>query len=276
MAADFTDHAVAPGFFTIAAASGVLGSAALLVMGWFSLGWGLWWACTIFAVGLLYGIFTALITHRNKPSLQKGLNGSWLVAVVACQAVSVLAGLLVPEAGEWKNALIFVALEAWLFGGMLYLWIIALIFYRYLFNEFEPADLSPPYWINMGAVAISTLAGCGLISVAHEMPLLTLMKPFLLGLTLFFWATATWWIPMLLTLGFWCHVVKRLPIKYDPSFWGAVFPLGMYSLAGEKLSVIYDQPMVAWMAAGFWWIALGAWCATFLGMGTTLLRTRKG
>src|SRR5690606_2696657 len=41
---------------------------------------------------------------------------------------------------------------------MLYIWMMALIFYRYIFFNFSPADLAPPYWINMGAMAISTLA----------------------------------------------------------------------------------------------------------------------
>ena len=60
----------------------------------------------------------------------------------------------------------------------------------------SPSDLAPPYWINMGAVAISTLAGSLLVAAAPQSPLLTELLPFLKGLTLLFWATATWWIPM--------------------------------------------------------------------------------
>jgi hypothetical protein len=51
----------------------------------------------------------------------------------------------------------------------------------------------------MGAVAISTLAGTLLVSNAPQLPLLTTLFPFLLGLTLLFWATATWsryWLPL--------------------------------------------------------------------------------
>ena len=47
---------------------------------------------------------------------------------------------------------------------MLYIWIISLIFYRYTFFRSRPSDLTPPYWINMGAVAISTLAGTLLVA----------------------------------------------------------------------------------------------------------------
>src|SRR3546814_2735603 len=37
---------------------------------------------------------------------------------------------------------------------------------------------------------------------------------------------STWWIPMLLLLGLWRYGYKRFPFRYDPLYWGAVFPLG--------------------------------------------------
>ena len=55
---------------------------------------------------------------------------------------------------------------------MLYIWIISLIFYRYTFFTMQPSDLAPPYWINMGAMAISTLAGTLLVAAAPHSPLL--------------------------------------------------------------------------------------------------------
>lgn len=263
---DFSNHAVAPGFFTTAAATGVLGSAGLLVFGWTSLAWVLWWLCSGLTIFLIYAVFTVLIVHPSKPVIQKGLNGAWLVAVVAIQSVSVLGGLLAPHAGNGRGFLLFIALNTWLFGGMLYLWIIVLIFYRYMFFDFHPQDLAPPYWINMGAVAISTLAGCGLIASASEMPLLSRIEPFIVGGTLAFWATATWWIPMLLTLGFWRHVLCRFPLRYQPLYWGAIFPLGMYTVCSNRLGEVLDLSALQSLASGFWWVAIGTWFLTFVGM----------
>ena len=37
---------------------------------------------------------------------------------------------------------------------------------------------------------------------------------------------------MLLILGIWRHVIRRFPLRYDPLYWGAVFPLGMPYVAG--------------------------------------------
>jgi hypothetical protein len=123
---------------------------------------------------------------------------------------------------------------------MLYIWIIGLIFYRYTFFEMRPSDMSPPYWINMGAVAISTLAGTMLIAAAGHATLLTELLPFIKGFTLMFWATATWWIPMLLILGAWRHLYRRFPLRYDPLYWGAVFPLGMYTACTFRLTRVFD------------------------------------
>ena len=69
----------------------------------------------------------------------------------------------------------------WLWGGMLYIWMMSLIFYRYAFFVLKPSDLSPPYWINMGAAAISTLAGSVLVAASGGSPLLQQLLPFLPG-----------------------------------------------------------------------------------------------
>ena len=123
----------------------------------------------------------------------------------------------------------------WLWGGMFYIWMMSLIFYRYTFFPLFAGDLSPPYWINMGAMAISTLAGSLLILNAPDAPFLLSLLPFIKGFTVFYWATGTWWIPMLLSRGLAARRDWRFPLRYDPLYWGAVFPLGMYAACTERM-----------------------------------------
>lgn len=225
--ADLSDHARGVGFFTWVAGTGVLAAQCSVVHPLPRLAVALWVLSIILWVFFIYAVFTGLTVKQEKPPFTKGLNGGWLVAVVATQSVSVVSTQLAGHLGLNTDGMLFFALAMWLGGGMLYIWLISLIFYRYTFFVMHPGDLSPPYWINMGSVAISTLAGDLLILAAPNAPFLHDMLPFLQGFTVLFWATATGWIPMLVLLGAWRHLYMRFPLTYDPLYWGAVFPLGM-------------------------------------------------
>lgn len=268
--ADLIDHQRGVGFFTAVAATSVLGSQIVILMGSTRIGFGLWVATLALWLGLIYAVFTAFTVKETKPSLEKGISGGWLVAVVATESVSTLGSLLAASS-QRPDILLFVSLSFWLAGGMLYIWLISLIFYRYTFFPFLPSDLMPPYWINMGAMAISTLAGTLLIANSSLSPLLQKLQPFLLGFTMFFWATATWWIPMLLILGFWRHVYKRFPLTYHPLYWGAVFPLGMYTVCTFRLATVASAPFLLFLPRGLIFLALAAWAATFLGLVRQLI-----
>src|SRR5690625_4159739 len=184
----------------------------------------LWGLGILLWLGFTYTIFLVFTVKRDKPTLDAGINGGWLLAVVATQSVCVVSAQLAPLVSpELRLEMHFFALSMWLWGGMLYIWLMVLIFYRYNFFAFAPHDLTPPYWINMGAMAISTLAGTLLIHDAANAPYLESLLPFLKGFTVFYWAAGTWWIPMLLLLGFWRHILNRFPLHYDPLYWGAVF-----------------------------------------------------
>ena len=50
-----------------------------------------------------------------------------------------------------------------------------------------------------------------------------------------FWAFATWLIPVLVAAGWWRHVERRVPLRYEATLWSIVFPLGMYAVAGIYL-----------------------------------------
>ncbi len=118
----------------------------------------------------------------------------------------------------------------------------------------------------MGAMAISTLAGVRLVEEAHRMPMLGEVAPFVKGMTLLFWATATWWIPILLALGAWRHLRRRFPLSYEHGYWAAVFPLGMYTVCTQNLIRVFQLPFLGPIPTFFVWVALAAWGLTFAGL----------
>jgi tellurite resistance protein TehA-like permease len=270
--ADFVHHGRAVGFFTTVAATCVLGSQCLVIGKSPAAALALWIAGVVLWASLVYPVFALLTVASEKPPLAEGINGGWLISVVAAQSVAVLGAQLAPQLGE---AGVLFSLAMWLGGGMLYLWIISLIFYRYTFFTMSPSDLAPPYWINMGAAAISTLAGTMLVGAAPHSPVVDQILPFVRGLTLMWWATATWWIPMLLILGVWRHVIRKFPLRYDPLYWGAVFPLGMYTVCTYRLSRAVEASFLVEIPRVFVFIALVAWAATALGLVVHLVRRRS-
>lgn len=270
---DMIMHLTGPGYFTAVAGTGILASQFMVLRDNYVAGGALWLLAVVLWLGLTYTIFTAFTVRRDKPTLDKGINGGWLLAVVATQSLSVCSALLATHIGQpYRLELNFFALSAWLWGGMLYIWIMALIFYRYAFFHFSPDDLAPPYWINMGAMAISTLAGSLLILNAPQAPYLTSLLPFLKGFTIFYWATGTWWIPMLLLLGVWRYIYKRFPLRYDPLYWGAVFPLGMYCACTWQLDQAMDFGFLTELTQISFYVALAAWTIAFMGMLVTVTR----
>src|SRR5215813_1012291 len=273
--ADINDHLRGPGFFTVVAGTCVLGSQVVIVLSHYRVAGVLWFSALLLWLIIMYAFLTAMTVRENKPSIESGLNGSWLLAVVATQSISVLGTLLVSRLIDYREPILFFTLCMFLLGCMLYLPLITLIFYRFTFVNVTMTALTPPYWINMGAVAITTLAGARLIIAAPGWALLNEVVPFLKGFTLFFWAAATWWIPLLLALGFWRHVYKRFPLKYDPQYWGMVFPFGMYTVCTFQLANAISFPRLLVIPRYFIYLALAGWLAASFGL-IARLNDRRG
>ena len=142
--ADLCEHNRGVGFFTTIAGTCVLGSQFIVVVEHSWVAMLLWFLAVVLWLGLTYAVFTAYTIKESKPSLAEGINGGWLVAVVATQAVSNLGVLLLPHFGAYRELVLFVCLSLWLFGIMLYIWLIALIFYRNMFFAVSPSDLRRP------------------------------------------------------------------------------------------------------------------------------------
>lgn len=262
---DLTHHFHSAGFLTIVAGTCVLGCQFAILTPWMPVAKVLWLVGIGLWVVLNYTFFTVVTVRNPKPSLEAGINGVWLLTVVATESISVLGTLVAPSFARTKLAH-FVSLAAGLAGAMFYLFFITLILYRWMFLRMRPEKLTPDYWIDMGALAIATLAGAMLLSAADRWSLLHDLTPFLEGFTLLFWTTATWWIPLLLIVEIWRHVRGHVKWNYSPDYWSLVFPLGMYSIATDMLGKALNLPSLRPIAAIFAWVSAFAWAVTFFGL----------
>jgi tellurite resistance protein TehA-like permease len=266
---DFTSHERGPTFLTIVAANGVLGSTFDSFGIMRDLLPGVFWFSVALWCVLVYGFLSAVTVGITKPDLEHGLSGGWLLLVVATESLSILSCLVVKQTGgpAW---LVFVSLAFYFLGSMLYILLSALIFFRWVFRPMYPAEMGASWWINMGAVAIATLAGAQLMALPTIPSELAPLPGFVALFTILLWATSTFWIPLLVILFIW-REMQRGPHGYDPGLWSAVFPLGMYGVATHDYAAAahlsFLQPIPYWM----FWIALATWLLTFIGMWVQLL-----
>ncbi|MBL8078171.1 MAG: tellurite resistance/C4-dicarboxylate transporter family protein [Anaerolineales bacterium] len=263
--ADLSNHNTGAGFFTLVAGTNVLGSQFVILKSDGQTAFLLWILGLILWLVLIYAFFAVMTLKEEKPPLEKGINGAWLVVVVSTQSLAVLGALIASRFGAWKDAFLFAVLCFYMLGCMFYILIISLIFYRFMFFKVDPQELTPPYWINMGAVAITTLAGANIL-LKGDSTFLADLIPYIKGFTLFFWATGTWWIPLLLIFGAWRHIYKRYPLTYHPAYWGLVFPFGMYTVATFRLAQVFKLDFLLLIPQYFVYLALLAWLITAYGL----------
>jgi tellurite resistance protein TehA-like permease len=262
--ADLTSPALVFSFFTLVAASDVLGLG-LNLRGHAQAALALWSFALLVWIVLIYLSF-AVLTFLNTLQGANVVHGGWLIAIVGAESLVVLGATLAPHQGALAPSLFVLIHMLWGVGLGLYGIFITLFAYRIFFFEVEPDDVTPLLWVVMGAAAITANAGSMLILTDSGVPFLASMRPFIDGVTLTMWAWATWWIPLLAMFGVWKHVIRRRPLAYTPLLWSLVFPLGMYALASLRLSLAAEFAPLRFMAGAMVWVALAAWAATALGL----------
>ncbi|MFL5809047.1 MAG: tellurite resistance/C4-dicarboxylate transporter family protein [Flavisolibacter sp.] len=213
---------------------------------------------------LIYAFLLSVILKKEKPPLRTGMNGSWLLLTVATQSIAVLSTTI--SSVYFHDAMIFIALTSFLLGIALYLLIITMDFYRLLFHPVESEDVKPSYWINLGAAAITSVAGFVLAKTVGGDALFGDYYSFIKSAAVMFWAIASFWLPLLLLMELWRYVIKKSSLQYSPDWWSMVFPLGMYTVATFRLSEQITFSFLTTIANIFLFIALLAWLGTFIGM----------
>ncbi|MDF1604874.1 tellurite resistance/C4-dicarboxylate transporter family protein [Nocardioides sp. YIM 152315] len=261
---DFVDPRRGFGYFTFVAGTNVLGvrlgldghytaTAVLLALAgtaWLVLGYVVPW--------------TAVLGRQERPVVATA-NGTWFIWTVGTQSVATAAATLEPHVTTGRSALALLAVLAWSVGVFLYAATGVVVTLRLMLYDFGPEELNPPYWVAMGALAITVLAGARIVEMA-DTPMVAATRGLIAGLSVVCWAFATWLIPVLVAAGWWRHVVRRLPLRYEPTLWSMVFPLGMYAAGGIYLGEADSLPLVSDIAGAELWVAFTAGVIVFAAM----------
>jgi tellurite resistance protein TehA-like permease len=174
----------------------------------------------------------------------------------------VMASTLVPVWPSQSGLLAPVAVGLWSVGLVLYLLLVTLILLRWLTVPVTPQTLGPPYWILMGATAIIVLAGARILQLPAALAVVKASAGFVEGFSFTLWAFGTWWIPLLVVLGFWRYIRRH-------------WPLGMYSVAtltfGKVARIAFMAPLSRFML----WVALAAWLAVAAAFVVWLWRAAR-
>lgn len=268
---DFMDPSRAFGFFTLVAGTNVLG-VRLSGMGWHT-------ACAVLllvscALWVVLGYvipWTAVLSRDERPVVATA-NGTWFIWVVASQSVAAASATLEPIFLDARRELALLAVVSWSVGIFLYGAAAVFVSLRLMLYPLRPEDLNPPYWVAMGAVAITVLAGAQIVEMA-DAPMVSVTRDLVAGLAVVFWSFATWLFPVLVAAGSWRHWFRRVPLRYEATLWSIIFPLGMYAVAGIYLGEADSLPLVHTIGAIELWIAFAAWLLVFLAMLRHLVLT---
>jgi len=264
LVADLTSHAKGFAFLTMVAATNVLGSASAVIHSRWAAAEVLWWCSLPLYVTLVYTSLISDVLRHDKPGLGAGINGSWFLLTVSTESIAALGALMLGH--DPNDLLAFACIAAFCLGLVLYLIVMTMVFLRWTFQPLEPTEADPPAWIAAGAVAITVLAGSNLLGTRNVSPRVDRLAPLIEGLVTLAWATATFWFPLMVAIGIWRHIVRKFPLRYHPSYWALVFPLGMYGVATFKMRAVIELDQLEWAPKITLGVALTAWTAAFIGM----------
>jgi tellurite resistance protein TehA-like permease len=263
---DLNDPGRGFGFFTFIAGTDVL-AVRIAMDGWYRA------TAALLTVGLVTWLvlgyvvpWTAVLSRSQRPVIATA-NGTWFIWVVASQSVAVSSATLEPAFGLLRRELAVVAVFSWSVGVFLYAAAGIFVAARMMLYDLRPEDLTPPYWVAMGACAITVLAGARIVEMA-DAPMVAATRGLIAGASVVFWAFAPWLIPALVAAGWWRHRTHRVPLVYEATRWSIVFPLGMYAVAGIYLGDADALPVVKAIGATELWVAF----AVFALVGAAMLR----
>jgi tellurite resistance protein TehA-like permease len=244
-----------PAGLTAVAATTVLGTG-LSVQGWQVL------AEALLALSAVLWPVLVLAVVR---SWRRRMTGAVFLVCVATQGLSVLASAIGPAVGA-----------AWLTHAALALFWLGIVLYGVSFAHFDLWEVkrgAGEHWVAGGALAISALAGAGLVAAHHVDPylwndddqgVLRVTTGALLALDL------AWYCLLLVAEAVWPRP------RYDVLRWATVFPMGMTAVAALSVADALDVSWLKGPGQALLWLAVAAWAVVAAGTALAVRSAARG
>lgn len=236
---------------TLTAASGVLAVRFVL--------WGDRAAGAGFAIlaAAAFGYSAGLVALCARGRGSRGeASGAWLLTVVAMQSIAVCIATVTPA--RWHPYPAAAGEAVWTIGIAVYLILIPAVGGRMLVTA-APRRFRPDSWIQMGALAISSVAAGALLRTPAP-PLAPVLRAGCLAT----WIAACGWVPVLMVLDI--RGAGRRLWAASGARWAMVFPLAMLSIATQTAGRVAARPAMVTTGETIAWVALAAWALVAAGV----------
>lgn len=266
------------GWYAVVAACVVLGSD-LRTLGFGDLGAALgaalaaaglaaWLAATWLVPGRLV---CARLRHRPAFAMPDGVNGTWYLWPVATHALAIAAAFGVADGDLPAGPGALAAIVAWSAGVLLYIGTTILVAIRLAVAGPGPAGTRAAYWVAMGAAAISVVAAARVLGLPRTSAV-TAVGPAVTDIALALWylASALYLVLATLTALWWLQSGR--PLRYQPTTWVIIFPLGMYAVASLRLGMAAGVPDMRSAGSVAVWLAALAWVLTAAALARPVAR----
>ena len=260
-------------FFTFVAATNISGIL-LHAHGYILLALVCWVMAFVYWSALMYFGFASLMFAHKERNVNV-VHGGWLILIVGTQSLVLLGTKIAGDLGEYAAYMMVEIHMLWSLGIIFYAIFVTIFCYRVFFFPMEAKDYSPLMWVIMGAAAISANAGSSLLLTDPIIPLLVDLRPSVQMISIMLWTWATWWIPLLVMIGLWKHFYKKIPLKYEPTMWSIIFPLGMYTVATNNLALSSEFQPLLLLSRAMLLIALVSWFLLMFFLFKSLLTKTK-
>ncbi len=226
----------------------------------------------IFALTILNDFF-----HKTDVQWETSTLG-WLIPPVSALLVPVLGiSLAVHFQGTtWGAVNLIASLIFTGFGSILFIFVMSLVFIRYIFHPMPPAHLAPTMWVGIAPTSILTILVLKFVKPLAlffqatpeiELTLNFLSKP--LGVML--WGFALFWLllAIIVTLG----VHQKLSLPFALSWWAFVFPVGAFTVSTGVLNQAIPLAIFQWVGISMLIFLLILWLVVIVN---TLIGVWRG